>query len=89
MFWLPEKTISYKAFHIFHISCTFLFFASIKKRKQHKILHFPYPSIYVFFTCFLRVFPIFYLLFCRPYYFFQIATISAFPLPFLPFSNYN
>ena len=49
----------------------------------------PSSSFILPFTCFLRVFPIFYLLFCRPYYFFQNATISAFPLPFLPFSNYN
>ena len=85
VFSFPRKLFHTKPFTSFTFIALFCFFASIKKGSSTKSS----TSFILPFTCFLRFFPIFYLLFCRPYYFFQIATISAFPLPFLPFNNYN
>lgn len=84
-FGFPRKLFHTKPFTSFTSLALFCFLPPLKKGGSTKSS----TSFILPFTCFLRVFPIFYLLFCRPYYFFQIATISAFPLPFLPFSNYN
>ena len=52
IFDFTRKLFHTKPFTSFTFIALFCFLPPLKKRKQHKILHFLYPSIYVFFTCF-------------------------------------